>query len=175
MPLLKKIFRVVAGLLCLIGAGFALLLITALPFGDIRSPSHNALGVVTGYHRELTGRSMDSLRYYPMVDYTNVLGKRWSFTSFSPLKKPLYPTGTVVSVLYDPHENPKRRFERIAEPPSGFAAVFWHRWVLIVLAVSSLVMFAITGYALLNGRPIRNVIRSIGRRDALPDKACPTR
>ena len=107
---------------------------------------------------------MDSLRYYPTIQYTDTLGKMWSFQSFSPSKSPTYATGSVVSVLYDVNDNPKLRSERIAETPSIFAGIVWPRWVLIALAALLLVTFALAGYALLNGRPIRDVIRSIHRR-----------
>jgi hypothetical protein len=164
----KRFLRVTVGAVCLLGAGLSLLIICATVLGDTPSvPERRTHGVIIGYHRELTGSSMDSLRYYRIVEYVDSSGITQNFRSYSPLVAPTPGTGAVVSVIYSPHPNPKRRHEYIVERRSVLAFLPWMAGVLFV-------PFAVGGYALMNGWSARELVRRITRGQASSPTTCST-
>jgi hypothetical protein len=152
-----RILRVVFGALSLAVAGFALFFIFAACMNGMPGMPHHTSGTVIGYERELTGRSMESLRYLPIVDYPDA-GQRGSFRSELGFAQPRYPTGAVVRIVYSPNKNPKLRFAEIVSPATRWAASAWLHWLVTVVAIICIIPCVIAAYASLNGRRIREVI-----------------
>jgi hypothetical protein len=148
--------RAILGGLCAIGAGLSLVWVVA-GVGELCN-LRPAQGTVIGYEREFMAPRRDSLRYFPVIRYTNMAGQTFSFRSEAPLVRPAYATGAVVGVLYCPRPGPYRH-ERIdsGKGPWGRTG----RFVLTAIAPMLALLFAVAAYALLNGRSIREVVLSV--------------
>jgi len=162
--LLKRI----TGLLALIGAAFSLVIILIVVLDGLPTRPRLTPGTVVGYERELTEQGLDSLRYFPLVDYTNTAGEPRSFRSRTGLVQPDYATGAVVRVVYSPSENPKHRRAEIISSASWWAAGSWLFWVLAIVSFLSVIPLVITAYAFLNQRKIREVISSLRPAPKMP-------
>jgi hypothetical protein len=151
-----RILRIAFGVLSLTVAGFALFFIFAVCISGLPGMPHHTSGTVVGYGRKLTGRSIESLRYFPIVDYTDA-GRGHSFRSDLGFAQPHYATGAVVRVVYSPNKNPKERRAEIVSPATRWAASAWLPWLVTVMAFISIIPCAVVAYAFLNGRGIREV------------------
>lgn len=157
----NRIIRRIAGVFSLIGAAFSLIIILLAVLDGFPPVPHQTTGTVVDYERELTGRGLDSLRYFPLVDYTNAAGEPQSFRSWTGLIQPAYATGAVVRVVYSPSENPKHRQAEIISSASWWAARAWLFWALAIVSLLSIIPLVVTAYAFLNQRRIREVISSL--------------
>ncbi len=152
-------FRTLIGVLCTIGAGFAVIIIFAVSVGGLPARPRQTNGTIVGYDRELTGASLDSLRYFPVVDYTNSSGAMDTFRSWSGLTQPKYPTGAVVRIVYFPRKHPKQSNAEIFYRESLWAARAWAFWLSAVLAFVFIIPLVALAYGFLNGKGIREIIR----------------
>ena len=154
-----RVLQTTIGALCTIAAGYSLLIISVVFVFGLPARPRQAYGTIVDYKRELTGRSLDSLRYFPIVNYTNSSGVMASFSSWTGLMRPKYPTGTVVGVIYFPSEWPKQPNAEIVCRESMWAARAWWFWLSAVMAFVFIIPLVVVAYAFLNGRSILDVIR----------------